>query len=70
MLVLMVSILEGIMGKISKRDNISVGLLIGANCTKALEPLNTIGVIEGEYHAVVYQGKWQIQMVLEDTTFK
>ena len=28
------------MDKISKRDDISVGLLIGANCTKPLEPLN------------------------------
>ena len=34
--------LEGIMDKISKRDDLSVGLLIGANCTKALEPLNII----------------------------
>ena len=34
--------LEGIMDKISKRNDISVGLLIGANCTKALEPLNII----------------------------
>ena len=30
------------MDKISKRDDISVGLLIGANCTKPLEPLNII----------------------------
>ena len=28
--------------KINKRDDISVGLLIGANCTKALETLNII----------------------------
>ena len=34
--------LEGIMDKISKRDDFSVGLLIGANCRKALEPLNII----------------------------
>ena len=34
--------LEGIMDKISKKDDISVSLLIGANCTKALEPLNII----------------------------
>ena len=34
--------LEGIMDKISKRDDIYVGLLIGTNCTKALEPLNII----------------------------
>ena len=34
--------LEGIINKISKRDDISVGLLIGANCTKSLEPLNII----------------------------
>ena len=34
--------LEGIMDKICKRDYISAGLLIGANCTKALEPLNII----------------------------
>ena len=30
------------MDKISKRDDISVGILIGANCTKPLEPLNII----------------------------
>ena len=30
------------MDKISKRDDISVGLLIGANCTKTLEPLKII----------------------------
>ena len=30
------------MDKISKRDDISVGLLIGANCTKILESLNII----------------------------
>ena len=34
--------LEGIMDKINKRDDISVGLLIGANCTKALETLDII----------------------------
>ena len=34
--------LEGIMDKISKRDDIYVGLLIGTNCTKALELLNII----------------------------
>ena len=34
--------LEGIMDKISKRDHISMGLLIGTNCIKALEPLNII----------------------------
>ena len=33
--------LEGIMDKISKRDHISMGLLIRTNCIKALEPLNT-----------------------------
>ena len=33
---------EGIMDKISEIDGISVGLLIGANCTKALEPFNII----------------------------
>ena len=30
------------MDKINKRDDISVGLLIGANCAKALEPVNII----------------------------
>ena len=28
------------MDKISTRNDISVGLLIGANCTKVLEPLS------------------------------
>ena len=56
------------MDKISERDDISVGLLIGVNCAKALEALNIITscdwlvlqdqsmeVIERNYHAVVYQ---------------
>ena len=30
------------MDKISKRDDIFVGLLIGSNCTKALETLDII----------------------------
>ena len=30
------------MDKISERDDISVGLLIGANCAKALEALNIV----------------------------
>ena len=30
------------MDKINKRNDISVGLLIGANCAKALEPVNII----------------------------
>ena len=34
--------LESIVDKISIRDDISVGLLTGANCRKALEPLNII----------------------------
>ena len=34
------------MDKISKRDDISVGLLIGANCAKVLEPLNIIPSLE------------------------
>ena len=34
--------LEGIIDKIAKDDKISVGLLIGANCTKALEPIDII----------------------------
>ena len=33
---------QGIMDKISKRDDISVALLIGANSAKPLEPLNII----------------------------
>ena len=34
--------LESIVGKVSQKENISVGLLIGANCTKALEPIDII----------------------------
>ena len=34
--------LESIVDKISIRDDILVGLLTGANCRKALEPLNII----------------------------
>ena len=34
--------LEGILDKISEDDNISVEFLIGANCTKALEPIDVI----------------------------
>ena len=32
--------LESIVGKISQKVDISVGLLIEANCTKALEPID------------------------------
>ena len=34
--------LEDIIDKVSKRDDTSVGLLIGVNCTKALDSLNII----------------------------
>ena len=34
--------LESIVGKISQREDISVGLLIGANCARALEPTEII----------------------------
>ena len=34
--------LERILDKINEDDNISVGLLMGANCTKALEPIDVI----------------------------
>ena len=34
--------LESIVGKISQKEDISVGLLIGANCAKALEPIDII----------------------------
>ena len=33
---------ESIVGKISQKEDISVGLWIGVNCTKALEPINVI----------------------------
>ena len=43
------------MDKISKRDDTSVSLLIGANCTKALEPLNIIPSCENTHskHSLV-----------------
>ena len=34
--------LERILDKINENDNISIGLLIGANCRKALEPIDVI----------------------------
>ena len=34
--------LEDIIDKVSKRDDTSVGLLIGVDCTNALDPLNII----------------------------
>ena len=34
--------LESILDEINEGDNISVGLLIGANCTKALDPIDVI----------------------------
>ena len=34
--------LESIFGKISQKEDISVGLLIGANFTNALEPINIV----------------------------
>ena len=41
--------LEGIMDKISKRDDTSEGLLVGANFTKALEPLIIPSCDNGPY---------------------
>ena len=52
--------LEGIMDKISKRDYISVGLLIGANCTKALEPLNIIRSCDNGLYAFQTRLGWHI----------
>ena len=52
--------LEGIMDKISKRNDISVGLLIGANCTKALEPLNIIPSCDNGPYAFQARLGWYI----------
>ena len=45
--------LEGIklMDKINERDDISVGLLISANCTKALDALNITPVTMVHIHS-------------------
>ena len=34
--------LESVINQLNHEENISVGLLIGANCTKALEPIQTL----------------------------
>ena len=52
--------LEGIINKISKRDDISVSLLIGANCTKSLEPLNTIPCCDNGPYAFQARLGWCI----------
>ena len=52
--------LESIMDKISKRDDISVGLLIGANCTKALEPLNITPTCDSGPYAFQTRHGWCI----------
>ena len=38
------------MDRISKKDNVSVGLLIGFNCTKDLEPISIIPSCENGLH--------------------
>ena len=49
--------LESNIDKISKKDNISVGLLIGANCTKTLDPFNIISSCDnGSYEFLTRLG--------------
>ena len=52
-------VLESIMDKISKRD-ISVDLLIGANRTKALEPINIIPSCDNVSYAFETRLGWCI----------
>ena len=52
--------LESIMDKISKRDYISAGLLIGANCPKASEPLNLIPICNNGPYAFQTRVGWCI----------
>ena len=52
--------LEGLMDKISKRDDISVDLLIGANCAKDLKPLNIIPTCDNGPYAFQTRVGWCI----------
>ena len=43
--------LKVITSDITKTDDIKVGLLIGAKCMKALEPLKVISSVDGDHYA-------------------
>ena len=59
--------LENVMNQLTFSDDISVGLLIGANCTKALEPIEIIQITNGRLYAFVVRlyaymdGVWLVQ---------
>ena len=52
--------LERVLDKINEDDNISVGLLIGANCTKALELIDVIPSKNGGPYAIKTRLGWCI----------
>ena len=62
--------LERILDKINKNDNISVGLLIAENCTKALEPTDFSASKNNESYEIKKRLGWCIVDPLNDTRNK
>ena len=62
--------LESIVGKISRKEDISVGLLIGANCAKALEPIDIIPSKNDGPHAFKTKLGWCIVGPVNGTSRK
>ena len=61
--------LERIAGEITQGQCISIGLLIGGNCSKALEPLEVIASDQGGPYAFKTLLGWWIDGTIGETTF-
>ena len=61
--------LERIAGEITQGQGISIGLLIGGNCSKALEPLEVIPSEQGGPYAFKTLLRWCIVGAIGETTF-
>ena len=61
--------LERIAGEITQGQGISIGLLIGGNCSKALEPLEVIPSEQGGSYAFKTLLGWCIVGTIGETTF-
>ena len=61
--------LERIAGEITQGQGISIGLLIGGNCSKALEPLEVIPSEQGGPYAFKTLLGWCIVGTIGETTF-
>ena len=61
--------LERIAGEITQGQGISIGLLIGGNCSKALEPLEVIPSVQGCPYAFKTWLGWCIVGTIGETTF-